>query len=70
MKRRDYKDIMLDLWKEKEWISNADYAAATGGSPKFTSRISDMRRRGYKIIDKWVDNKGTGRHKVYALIRE
>ena len=67
---QDYKTIILNLWKIKKWISNADFAAATGGSPKFTSRISDMRKKGYKIIDQWVDNKGEGRHKEYALVEE
>ena len=68
--KKDYKQVMLELWGKKKWISNADFAAATGGSPKFTSRISDMRRRGYNIVDQWVDNKETGRHKEYALIEE
>lgn len=67
---KDYKDIMLELWHEKTWISNADFASRTGGSPKFTSRISDMRRQGYPIIDRWVENKEDGRHKEYALIEE
>lgn len=67
---KNYKEIMFDLWKEKKWISNADFAAKTGGSPKFTSRISDMRRQGYNIIDQWVDNKSEGRHKEYAHIKE
>ena len=68
---KDYKQIILELWEKKKWISNADFAAATHGSPKFTSRISDMRRKhGYNIIDQWVDNAGEGKHKEYALAEE
>ena len=67
---KDYKQILLELWDKKTWISNADFAAATDGSPKFTSRISDMRRLGYNIVDQWVENVNGGRHKEYALVRE
>lgn len=67
---QNYQKIILTLWTQKKWISNADFAAATGGSPKFTSRISDMRRKGFNIVDQWVDNAGEGRHKEYALIEE
>lgn len=63
----DYEKTMLKLWAKKEWISNTDFAVATGGSPKFTSRISDMRKKGYVILDRWVDNKESGRHKEYKL---
>ncbi len=68
--RKSYKKTMLDLWETKTWISNIDFQRATHGSPKFTSRISDMRKQGYNIIDRWVDNKEEGRHKEYALVEE
>ena len=67
-KKDDYEKTMLKLWAKKQWISNSDFATATKGSPKFTSRISDMRKKGYVIEDRWVDNKEQGRHKEYALI--
>lgn len=47
-----YWRIMLKLWEKKEWIENEDYRLFTHGSPKFTSRISDMRKRGVEIISR------------------
>ena len=64
--KKSYEQIINELFDKKTWISNADFAAATGGSPKFTSRISDMRRKGVEIVDRWVNNKTEGRHKEYA----
>lgn len=66
MKENTHEKIILTLLHNKKWISNADFAAATG-SPKFTSRVSDLRKKGYPIIDQWVENKNQGRHKEYAL---
>lgn len=65
--RKTYWQILIDLWADKEWVSNLDYQRATKGSPKFTSRISDMRKRGILILDRWVDNAEEGRHKEYKL---
>ena len=63
MEKRTYWQILLDLWKKKQWISNEDFRAATKGSPKLTSRISDMRKRGVEIV-----GVKSGSHNVYALI--
>lgn len=61
-------ETIMNLWKHKKWISNADFAAATGGSPKFTTRVSEMRRRGVPIMKQMVVNENTGkRHAEYAL---
>lgn len=67
-KKDDYEKIMLKLWAKKKWISNIDFALATNGSPKFTSRISDMRKKGYVIIDRWVKSENGVKHKEYALV--
>ncbi len=64
----DYEKTMLKLWVDKKWISNIDFAIATHGSPKFTSRISDMRKKGYEIEDRWVKTQDGTKHKEYALI--
>lgn len=62
------EQIIFKLWKTKKWISNADFAKATDGSPKFTSRISDLRRKGVPIIKQMVKNENTGKiHAEYAL---
>lgn len=62
------EQIIFSLWKKKKWISNADFAEATDGSPKFTSRISDLRRKGVPIIKQMVKNENTGKiHAEYAL---
>ena len=37
---------------------------------KLTSRISDLRQAGYKISDRWEENKKTkSRYKVYFLTK-
>lgn len=62
------EQIIFSLWRKKKWISNADFAEATDGSPKFTSRISDLRRKGVPIIKQMVKNENTGKiHAEYAL---
>lgn len=61
-------DIIRKLWKRKKWIDNMDFMQATGGSPKFTTRISELRRDGVPIVKKMVKNKNTGKvHAKYAL---
>lgn len=65
----DYEKTLLKLWLKKEWIDGTDFYQATGGSQKFTSRISDMRKKGYIIEDRWVHNKNGGKHKVYKLVK-
>ena len=63
MKR--YWEILLDLWSKKTWIENEDYRRATKGSPKFTSRISDMRKKGVEIV-----SAKRGKYNVYALLTD
>ena len=65
--RKTYWQNALELWKEKEWISNEDFRKKTHGSPKWTSRVSDMRNKGVKIIDRYVYTITEGRHKEYKL---
>lgn len=61
-------DIIRKLWRRKKWIDNMDFIQATGGSPKFTTRISELRRDGVPIIKKMVKNRTTGKvHAKYAL---
>ena len=63
----NYRDTIFALWKTKKWISNEDFYNATH-SPKFTSRISDLRRAGVPIIKQMVKNENTGKvHEEYAL---
>ena len=63
-----YWRTLIGLWTISEWISSDDFVRATR-SPKFTSRISDLRKKGIVIEDRWVINKTTGkRHKEYKLI--
>lgn len=66
--RKVYWEIITDISKEKEWFSNWDYSIKTHGSPKFTSRVSDMKKKGVEFADRWVDNKEIGRHKEYKLL--
>jgi hypothetical protein len=63
--RKTYWEILLDLWSQKDWIDNEDFRKATHGSPKLTSRISDMRRKGVEII-----SARRGTHFVYALMTD
>lgn len=63
--KKTYWEILLDLWEEKDWISNEDFRRATHGSPKLTSRISDMRKKGVEII-----SARRGKYYVYALLTD
>ena len=58
-----YWETLLDLWAKKTWLENEDFRKATHGSPKFTSRISDMRKKGVDII-----SAKRGKYNVYALV--
>ena len=42
--------------------------ADMGITTKLTSRVSDYRKQGYKIIDRWVEVNGT-RFKSYRLVK-
>lgn len=62
-----YRDVIFQLWGKKKWISNEDFYRKTR-SPKFTSRISDLRRKGVPIEKRMVKNNMTGKfHAEYAL---
>lgn len=65
MEEKTYWEIMLDLWKDKQWIENEDFRKKTHGSPKFTSRISDMRKKGIEIV-----SAKRGKYNVYALLTD
>lgn len=68
MSKDNSYDIIRKLWKRKTWISNMDFMIATDGSPKFTTRISELRKRGIPINKRTVKNDNTGRiHAEYAL---
>lgn len=68
---KPYWKIMLDLWKDKLWIDGVDYFRATHGSQKFTSRISDMRKKGIEITSRKVNGKDENQpHNVYALVTD
>lgn len=60
---KTYWEHLLELWEAKPWISNEDFRKKTGGSPKLTSRISDMRKKGVTIA-----SARRGKYFVYALL--
>ena len=62
MENKPHWQILLELWDKKTWIENEDFRKATHGSPKLTSRISDMRKKGVEII-----SAKRGSYNVYAL---
>ena len=69
--RKPYWAILLDLWENKTWIDGEDYWRATKGSPKLTSRISDMRKKGVDIVGRPVSGKnGNQPHNVYGLVTD
>lgn len=61
--KKPYWKILLELWETRTWISNEDFRRATHGSPKLTSRISDMRAKGVEIV-----SARRGNYFVYALL--
>lgn len=62
---KTYWEHLLELWEIKPWISNEDFRKKTHGSPKLTSRISDMRKKGVTIV-----SARRGRCYVYALLTD
>lgn len=60
------KEIILAALK-RGWITAMD-VADRGITTKLTSRVSDYRKEGYKIIDRWVEVNGT-RFKSYRLVK-
>lgn len=60
------KERILQALKSA-WISAMD-VSNMGITTKLTSRVSDYRKQGYKIIDRWVEVNGT-RFKSYRLVK-
>lgn len=61
---RPYWKIMLMLWETHEWIENEDFRLFTHGSPKFTSRISDMRKKGIEIVSRKSSSSNNFEYKL------
>ena len=71
MKKEKYWESIIVISAGDKWIDNEDFRIRTHGSPKFTSRVSDMKKKGVEFEDRWVCNTEDGRpHKQYRLITE
>lgn len=51
----------------KGWTTGLD-ALRTSGSMKLATRVSELRRDGYTVLDKWVEQGGK-RFKAYRLVK-
>jgi len=51
---------------QKGWKSPLD-ALYEAGTMKLATRVGELRRSGYVILDKWSDDK---RYKLYKLIKK
>ena len=51
---------------QKGWKSPLD-ALYEAGTMKLATRVGELRRSGYVILDKWSDDK---RYKLYKLVKK
>lgn len=51
----------------KGWCTGLD-ALQTCGTMKLATRVSELRRAGFTVIDKWVEQGGK-RYKSYKLVK-
>jgi len=58
-------EIIVKLAK-KRWISPLD-AFTNGGGMKLSTRVGELRRAGYTILDKWHPSKS---YKLYRCVGE
>jgi len=49
------------------WLTALD-SASRGGCLSLSQRVSELRRAGYTVQDKWVDTQGGARVKAYRLL--
>jgi len=61
------KDRILQVLKSG-WVSAMEVAHMRI-TTKLTSRVSDYRRQGYKIVDRWVNPNGGKPYKSYRLVK-
>lgn len=61
------KETILLVLKDG-WVSALNIANM-GITTKLTSRVSDYRKQGYKIIDRWVEPKNGKPYKTYRLVK-
>ena len=59
------RQIIVKLAK-KRWISPLD-ALAEGGGMKLSTRVGELRKSGYLILDKWHPSK---KFKLYKCVGE
>jgi hypothetical protein len=57
-------DLMIRRLK-RGWASGLDIVQEVG-SMKLTSRITDIRRMGYEVADKWSEGRA---YKLYRITR-
>jgi len=58
-------EIIVKLAK-KRWISPLD-AFTNGGGMKLSTRVGELRKNGYLILDKWHPSKS---YKLYRCVGE
>ena len=61
------KEIMLNALKQG-WVT-AMTIANQGITTKLTSRVSDYRKQGYKIMDRWVEPTNGKPYKTYRMVK-
>ena len=61
------KEIILNALKQG-WVT-AMTIANQGITTKLTSRVSDYRKQGYKIMDRWVEPANGKPYKTYRLVK-
>jgi hypothetical protein len=68
IKQIEKKDKLIEMLKSQRGVTAAEFCSATG-STKCTSRISDLKKNGLTIVDKWEHSihYGTAPYKRYWL---
>ena len=53
----------------KGWLTSLE-CAQRGGCLSLSQRVSELRRAGYTVPDKWIDLPSGSRVKAYRLLRD
>ena len=65
--RLSQKDRVLAMLEANEWVTNVDFLDTFPRLPNFRSRISELRREGYQIVEGQYVKEGVWK---YHLVKD
>jgi len=60
--RQTQKERVLAMLRANEWVTNVDFLDAFPRLPNFRSRLSELRREGYQIVEGQYVKEGVWRY--------